>query len=109
MDLQKLILHQNIRDVCHHSLLSETSHSAVVVGAFLQFHAHYDDIIQQLEAESCSLMGFGGLVNHGLNQRVIELFIISNGIEAFCMGIISLGNNGYGVFLGLWLAMIGLP
>ena len=46
-------------------------------------------------------MGFGGLVYHGLNQWVIEFFIISNGIETFRMGVISLGNNGYGVFL--WL------
>ena len=46
-------------------------------------------------------MGFGSLVYHSLNQWGIELFIISNGIEVFRVGVISLGNNCYGVFLGL--------
>ena len=108
MNLQEFILHQNTRDVCHHSLLSEACHSAIEVGAFLQLHALDDDIIQQFEAESGSLMGFGGLVYHGLNQRIIQFLFVSHGIEIVCILGVSLGDNSYRVLLWLLVGIDGI-
>ena len=101
MYLQELILHQNTRDICHHTLLTEADNSTIEIGAFLQLHTFHDDIIQQLKAESCSLMGFGGLVYHGLDKRVIQFLFIGDGIEVIGILGVGLGNDFDGVFLCL--------
>ena len=46
-------------------------------------------------------MGLGGLVYHGLNEWIIQLFLVLDGIETLTMTVLGLGDNSYRVFLGL--------
>jgi len=83
------------------TLLAEASYSTIEVSAFLQFCSLHDYIIKQLEAESCSFMCLGSLVYHGLDERVIELFLIGYCIETVGIARICLGDNSYGILLRL--------
>ena len=53
-------------------------------------------------------MGFGGLVYHGLDERVFLLLCVCHGIETVRIVILCLGDYFYGVFLRLLTDIDGI-
>ena len=74
-------------------MLTKASDDAIEIRAFLQANVLDDDIIEQLETESRTLMCLGGLVNHRFDQRRISLLLFIDSIEHSCVLVLSLHDQ----------------
>ena len=86
--------------------MAEACHRAVKVGAFLQLQILDGDVIEQLEAQTGSLMGFRGLVNHRLDKGLVDLVLLTDSVELVCIGVADLMDQLSLVLLGFFLSLL---
>ena len=108
VNLDELVADEDVGDAGHDTLLSEARDDAVEVGAFLEADALDDHVVEELEAEPSALTCLGGLVNHRLDKRLVDILGTGHGVELLAVVLLDfLDDLGFLFFLAFLLGVAG--